>query len=109
MTNALLLILAGLLAGAGGAAEAEPLARARALLAAGQAREALPLVDAALARDPASAAAYLVRGQIKIELKDWPGSEADLQKGFDASSDQRRRALAARLPLRLEPLRRRVC
>ena len=81
---ALLLILAGLFSSVAAAAtEAEPLARARAFLASGRAREALPLVDAALARGPASAAAYLLRGQIKIELKDWPGSEADLQKGLD--------------------------
>lgn len=81
-------LLIGLMVGsfaglAASAAGGEALDRARALLEAGRAREALPLIDAAIASEPTSAPAFLLRGQIKIELKDWAGSEADIQKGLD--------------------------
>lgn len=55
------------------------LARARAAIEAGRLKEALPLLDAAIAAEPGKAGAYLLRGIVRFELKQWDPALADYE------------------------------
>jgi Tfp pilus assembly protein PilF len=60
------------------AAEGE-LQRALVLIKAEQYKEALPLLDGAIAANPDRAAAYLLRGIVRFELKQWDPALADYE------------------------------
>lgn len=61
------------------ATAAGELARAQVAIEAGRLKEALPLLDAAIAAEPGRAGAYLLRGIVRFELKQWDPALADYE------------------------------
>lgn len=55
------------------------LARAQAAIEAGRLKEALPLLEAAIAAEPGKAGAFLLRGIVRFELKQWDPALADYE------------------------------
>jgi hypothetical protein len=60
---------------------------ARALFAAGRPRQALAILDRILVREPNHFEARLLRGEVRIETKDWTGSLSDLDRAIEIEAD----------------------
>lgn len=56
---------------------------ARGLFAAGRHRQALAILDSIFAREPDHFEARLLRGEVRMETKDWTGSLADLDRAIE--------------------------
>lgn len=74
VASTLMLLFAPIPVRAGG-----ELARAQAAVEAGRLKEALPLLDAAIAAEPTRAGAFLLRGIVRFELKQWDPALADYE------------------------------